>query len=85
LYIVIGAKMTEETTTEQAQPNLGLNDLILVLQTLQLASSRGAFKPEEFTAIGGCYERIFAFLTASGAINPPEQTPEQPAADSVQQ
>jgi hypothetical protein len=77
--------MTEETTNEQAQPNLGLNDLIVVLQTLQLASSRGAFKPEEFTTIGGCYERIFAFLTASGAIKPPEQPSEQPAADSVQQ
>jgi hypothetical protein len=77
--------MTEETTTEQAQPNLGLNDLILVLQTLQLASSRGAFKPEEFTTIGGCYERIFAFLTASGAINPSEQSSDEPAADPVQQ
>jgi hypothetical protein len=76
--------MTEETTTEQAQPNLGLNDLIFVLQTLQLASSRGAFKPEEFTAIGGCYERIFAFLSASGAIKSPNNEPEQ-TTESVQQ
>ena len=76
--------MTEETTSEQAQPNLGLNDLIVVLQTLQLASSRGAFKPEEFTTIGGCYERIFAFLSASGAIKSPEQTPDQTTADSAQ-
>lgn len=84
MYIIIGAKMTDETTTEQAQPNLGLNDLILVLQTLQLASSRGAFKPEEFTAIGGCYERIFAFLSASGAIKSSEPTPEQTTADPAQ-
>ena len=84
MYIIIGAKMTEETNTEQAQPNLGLNDLILVLQTLQLASSRGAFRPEEFTAIGGCYERVHAFLVASGAITPPNQEAAGPA-DPVQQ
>ena len=72
--------MTEETTSEQEQPNLALSDLIVVLQTLQLASSRGAFKPEEFTTIGACYERLFAFLSASGAIKPPQQ-PEEPAVD----
>jgi hypothetical protein len=66
--------MSEETTN--AQPQLNLSDLVFVLQAFQLASSRGAFKPEEFTAVGGCYERIFAFLEAQGAVKKPEQTGE---------
>lgn len=51
---------------------LNLSDLVFVLQAFQLASSRGAFKPEEFSAIGGCYERLFAFLEANGAVNRPQ-------------
>jgi hypothetical protein len=37
-------------------------------QALQLASTRGAFRAEEFTQIGGVFDRITAFLKASGAI-----------------
>ncbi len=64
----------------QNQPQLNLSDLVVVLETLNLASSRGAFKPEEFTTIGPCYERIFNFLLASGVIQP-----QQPAAAAGQQ
>lgn len=69
-----------DQTTEQAQVQLNLSDLVIVLETLNLASSRGAFKPEEFTTIGPCYERIFNFLLASGVIKP-----NQPAAADTQQ
>lgn len=62
--------MSEQTTP--TQPQLNLNDLIFVLQVFQMASNRGAFKPEEFTAIGGCYERIFAFLESQGAVKKSE-------------
>ncbi len=64
----------------QNQPQLNLSDLVVVLETLNLASSRGAFKPEEFTTIGPCSERIFNFLLASGVIQP-----QQPAAAAGQQ
>lgn len=63
--------MSEQTTN--TQPQLNLNDLIFVLQAFQMASNRGAFKPEEFTAVGGCYERIFAFLESQGAVKKSEQ------------
>jgi hypothetical protein len=61
---------------KDTQPQLNLNDLVFVLQVFQMASNRGAFKPEEFTAVGGCYERIFAFLESQGAVKKPEQTGE---------
>lgn len=59
---------------DSAAPQLNLSDLVFVLQAFQLASSRGAFKPEEFSAIGGCYERLFAFLEANGAVKQPQAT-----------
>jgi hypothetical protein len=66
----IGVIMSEEQTqqADTNQTNLQLSDLIIAIQAIQLASSRGAFRPEEFTEIGGCYERIVAFLSATGAV-----------------
>lgn len=68
----------------QPQPDapvqLQLSDLLLAAQVIQLASSRGAIKPEEFTQVGALYERIVTFLQASGAL---KQTGEsEPAADT---
>ena len=66
--------MQETTQTEQTtQPEnnavqLQLSDLLLCAQAIQLASTRGAFRAEEFTQIGGVFDRITAFLKASGAI-----------------
>lgn len=64
--------MSEETT----QPSLTVNDLTLTLQIIQVATSRGAFKADELSAIGGVYDRIFKFLESSGAITTkaPEET-----------
>ena len=63
---------------EQPQVQLQLEDLIRALEIINLASTRGAFKPDEFTSIGVVYDRIFAFLLASGAIQQPQQTGAQP-------
>ena len=60
--------MTQTTDTPQ-QTGLTIQDLTLTLQVIQVASSRGAFKADELTAIGGLYDRIFKFLEASGAIS----------------
>jgi hypothetical protein len=54
---------------------LQLSDLLLAAQVVQVASQRGAFKPEEFTQIGGLYDRLVAFLQASGAIKQQEEAP----------
>lgn len=69
----------EQTTPEQtestpavAPANLSIQDLLLVVQTLQIVTQRGAFRAEEMSNIGGLYDRLIAFLTASGAIKPAE-------------
>jgi hypothetical protein len=62
---------TETTTTEEQSAvvtPLQLSDLLLTVQVIQLASNRGAFRPEEFQEIGGLYDRIVTFLKDSGAI-----------------
>ena len=73
-----------EQAQEQPQVQLNLSDLVVVLETMNLAASRGAFKPEEFATIGPCYERIFNFLLASGVIQPQQSAPaddQQPQGD----
>lgn len=78
--------MTDEITqtpdTAVPQLQLQLKDIVIAAQAIQLAAQRGAFRAEEFTEIGGMYDRIFAFLKESGALNAvqqaaqPEATPE---------
>lgn len=63
--------MTTETNTET--PPLQSQDLVVVLEALQVASSRGAFKVEEFKAIGETYTRLYSFLVSSGVITPQQQ------------
>jgi len=65
--------------TPQA-PTLTLNDLKVVLQVIQTASGRGTFKPEEFQVVGAVYDKLFKFLDAAGAINPPAPPEAAPAA-----
>jgi len=84
--------MSDQTiTTEEAQSpvepapttvQLQLGDIVMALKVIQVAASRGAFPAEEFTQVGGMYDRIYAFLRDSGAIKPPgEPVPaeQQPA------
>lgn len=65
--------MSEEIqqTQEENKVALSLTDLATAIQAIQLAAQRGAFKPEEFKLIGICFENIFAFLDANGAITRP--------------
>jgi len=66
----------EQTVEQPTAPaaNLSLQDLLLVAQTIQVVAQRGVFRAEEMTNIGGLYDRIIAFLTASGALKPTEET-----------
>ena len=58
--------MAEANTVQPV--SLTLEDLLLVAQTIQICSARGAFKAEELAAVGGVYNRVVAFLEASGAL-----------------
>jgi hypothetical protein len=66
---------TTTPATDATTVQLQIADLILAAQVVQLAATRGAFKPEEFTQVGALYERIVGFLQASGAIVPADQAP----------
>jgi hypothetical protein len=61
--------MTEETTqqtTEAATPqesnDLTISDLNAMKTIIDIASSRGAFKPNEMVAVGQTYNKLSAFL-----------------------
>lgn len=62
--------MTEETKVEQptqetAQPEsaeLTISDLSAMKTIIDIASSRGAFKPNEMVAVGQTYNKLSAFL-----------------------
>lgn len=62
---------------------LQVQDLVVALEAIQLASSRGAFKVEEFTTVGQAYKNLYDFLVASGVVStqPPEA---QPAPEQTQ-
>ena len=81
--------MSDETTQTEAPevaqeqatpPSLQITDLVLALQFIQAASTRGAVRADEMSAIGGLHDRLFAFLESQGAI-----TRQQPAAPTGDQ
>jgi hypothetical protein len=81
-------QVTDNTVQQPVQPpaqepvaQLQLQDIVTAAQAIQLGAQRGAYRAEEFTKVGSSYERIVAFLQASGAL----AVPEQPASDSADQ
>ena len=58
--------MTDQVTETNAQGlALGLNDLALMANIIQVTSERGAIKANEMQAVGGLYEKLVAFVTAN--------------------
>lgn len=76
--------VTQEAGSEtQSNPNLNIADLVNVLQVIRTCTSRGAFRADEMSSVGGLYDRLQAFLVATGAVkvtDGSEPTNEQPAA-----
>ena len=83
--------MTEEAKTQEAAPateanatpaegaqtapDLTITDLTALKQIIDVASSRGAFKPNEMVTVGQTYSKLEAFLNA---VSTAQQKPEQP-------
>ena len=83
--------MTEEAKTQEAAPateanaapaegaqtapDLTITDLTALKQIIDVASSRGAFKPNEMVTVGQTYSKLEAFLNA---VSNAQQKPEQP-------
>ena len=53
-----------EQEQEQASNDLSINDLNAMKVIIDIASSRGAFKPNEMMAVGQTYTKLTAFLDA---------------------
>lgn len=49
-------------TAEETSVDLTLNDLAAIRSIIDVASSRGAFKPNEMVAIGTVYSKLEKFL-----------------------
>jgi hypothetical protein len=52
----------EAPSAEQAANDLTINDLNAMKTIIDIASSRGAFKPNEMIAVGQTYTKLEAFL-----------------------
>lgn len=69
MYLTEGDIMTEsvqelpqEEAPKENQNDLTINDLNAMKVIIDIASSRGAFKPNEMTAVGQTYTKLTAFL-----------------------
>ena len=65
-------EVTQTTAPAQEGPELNINDLNALRVIIDIASSRGAFKPNEMVAVGQTYTKLSTFLdtvakTAEGA------------------
>lgn len=54
----------QQTQPQQDQTELTINDLNAVKVIIDIASSRGAFKPNEMVGVGQTYNKLVAFLEA---------------------
>ena len=62
---------------------LTIQDLNLALQVIQVSSTRGAFKADELTMVGGLHDRIYKFLNDSGAFTKAPEAPAQVSDDTL--
>ena len=55
--------MSEENTTEEVQaPEVNIGDMGAILQIIDVASTRGAFKGQELSSVGAIRDRVAAFV-----------------------
>lgn len=57
-----------QSADQSTNPSIGLQDLVLCAQIIQLSSQRGTFRAEELANVGTLYNKLVSFLEASGAI-----------------
>tara|TARA_R110001592_G_scaffold162972_2_gene396665 strand:+ start:219 stop:521 length:303 start_codon:yes stop_codon:yes gene_type:complete len=76
--------MPVETTAEESSdapiaPQLGVNDLKLMANIIEVVSNRGAIKANEMAAVGSLYNVLMNFLVANGAVETPQADVSQDA------
>jgi len=58
-----------------APAELTVQDLQAIKNIIDVASSRGSFKPNEMAVVGQTYNKLEAFLAAVAAQQPAEDSP----------
>lgn len=61
-----------EEQQEVTAPQLGVNDLKLMANIIEVVSNRGAIKANEMQAVGLLYNNLMTFLVANGAVEVPQ-------------
>lgn len=72
---------TQETTATEVVA-LGLADLALMANIIQVTSERGAIKANEMQAVGALYTKLVAFVNANAPKPEPEEGAEE-ASDEI--
>jgi len=70
----------QPATDAQGSTELTINDLNAMKVIIDIASSRGAFKPNEMVAIGQTYTKLETFLNAVAAQQAANPAPAAPTA-----
>ena len=68
----------ETAESAEAAPALGVNDLKLMANVIEVVSTRGAIKANEMAACSALYNNLMNFLIANGAVE--KTQPEMPQA-----
>jgi hypothetical protein len=63
---------------ENQTANLAVSDLVMLQSIVQVACERGAFRAEEMTQIGQCYDRLSTWLTQMQPGDQSTADPQQP-------
>lgn len=72
---------TAESTETVTAPQLGVADLKLMANIIDVVSNRGAIKANEMQAVGTLYNNLMTFLVANGAIELPQSEEEETQED----
>ncbi len=77
----------QEVETPDAAPeaSIGLNDLQLLRQIVDLASQRGAFRGPELTQVGTVYDKLAGFLDQMIAAQDEDEQAEQDTAETTEE
>jgi|TARA_B110000259_G_scaffold181054_1_gene222530 hypothetical protein len=69
---VTAPEVAAEQATEQQGPDLTVQDLQALKSIIDVASQRGAFKPNEMMTVGQTYGKLETFLAAVAQQQPAE-------------
>jgi hypothetical protein len=68
--------VNHEDLSAPAAPSLNIQDIVVLLNIVDVASRRGAFRAEELSSVGNAYDKVSSFLRSTGAMKDPAEDEE---------